>query len=317
MYFESLSFSGHPSMGDMVIDFHPRLTVLYGDTGSGKTFIVRSMTFIKSKNHKITVCEDLSNQVPVCKLNYRSYLQEWDERTEKVCGYIPELTFVDGTVVYKDREVKYGQTPSGITFLYDLYHKLTDPSRPRCVFTIDNVETHLHPNQYRGFLTKLMKAFPLVQFIVTTRSPIIFSDVPCEHARYLANGRCEEPYNSYGFSIKSAYSTFSDVGEHPPEIFARFNEINELIETCGDMKRSPLLDQTIDLCNQKFEELQNILGHNATDLCGMAWEVHGLYVDSLGADSYYTFAVPDSQCGVETKYQEKVGEFTPDSDIYV
>lgn len=46
------------------------------------------------------------------------------------------------------------------------------------VVLIDEVEQHLHPAAQREVLPRLMKAFPKVQFVVTTHSPQVLSSVP-------------------------------------------------------------------------------------------------------------------------------------------
>lgn len=45
------------------------------------------------------------------------------------------------------------------------------------VVSIDEIENHLHPAMQRNILPNLLKAFPKVQFIVTTHSPFIISSV--------------------------------------------------------------------------------------------------------------------------------------------
>ncbi len=45
------------------------------------------------------------------------------------------------------------------------------------IVLIDEIELHMHPSWQRKILSTLKNAFPNVQFIVTTHSPIILSEV--------------------------------------------------------------------------------------------------------------------------------------------
>ncbi len=50
---------------------------------------------------------------------------------------------------------------------------------------IDEVDMHLHPSWQQTVLYDLRKAFPLVQFIVTTHSPQVLTTVPPQSIRAL------------------------------------------------------------------------------------------------------------------------------------
>lgn len=53
------------------------------------------------------------------------------------------------------------------------------------VIMIDEVDMHLHPEWQQSILRNLIKAFPCIQFIVTTHSPQILSTVPSHQIRIL------------------------------------------------------------------------------------------------------------------------------------
>lgn len=57
------------------------------------------------------------------------------------------------------------------------------------VVMIDEVEMHLHPAWQQTILGNLCKAFPRIQFIVTTHSPQVISTVPSHQIRILAENR--------------------------------------------------------------------------------------------------------------------------------
>ena len=61
------------------------------------------------------------------------------------------------------------------------------------VILIDEIEMHLHPSWQQTILGKLMKAFPQVQFIVTTHSPQVVSTVPQKCLRIIHDGEVMRP----------------------------------------------------------------------------------------------------------------------------
>lgn len=55
--------------------------------------------------------------------------------------------------------------------------KMENPLLGEGVVLIDEVELHMHPSWQRSVLRKLEETFPNVQFIITTHSPIVLSEV--------------------------------------------------------------------------------------------------------------------------------------------
>lgn len=58
------------------------------------------------------------------------------------------------------------------------YAEATDPLAGEAIVLIDEVELHLHPTWQRRVLGALRSTFPNCQFIVTTHSPQVLSEVP-------------------------------------------------------------------------------------------------------------------------------------------
>ncbi len=50
-----------------------------------------------------------------------------------------------------------------------------DPAKIRGIVLLDEIDLHLHPRLQRGLVPRLREALPLVQFIVTTHSPLVLS----------------------------------------------------------------------------------------------------------------------------------------------
>lgn len=50
---------------------------------------------------------------------------------------------------------------------------LVDPSEMSGLVLIDEIDLHLHPSWQAELVPKLKKVFPRMQFVVTTRSPLV------------------------------------------------------------------------------------------------------------------------------------------------
>ncbi len=69
------------------------------------------------------------------------------------------------------------------------------------IVLIDEVDMHLHPQWQQTVLVDLQRAFPKVQFIVTTHSPQVLSSVPAQSIRVLVWGRQFEGVRHVDFSL--------------------------------------------------------------------------------------------------------------------
>lgn len=63
--------------------------------------------------------------------------------------------------------------------------KVTDPSELRGIVLIDEIDLHLHPKAQRDLVVILSETFPLIQFIVSTHSPIPLLGAPKNSAIYV------------------------------------------------------------------------------------------------------------------------------------
>jgi predicted ATP-binding protein involved in virulence len=66
------------------------------------------------------------------------------------------------------------------------------PERIAGVVLIDEIDLHLHPRWQRVALDGLRRAFPLLQFVVTTHSPQVLSSVENRQVRRLSDWKLEE-----------------------------------------------------------------------------------------------------------------------------
>ena len=116
------------------------------------------------------------------------------------------------------------------------------------IILIDEVDMHLHPKWQQQVLTQLRKAFPAMQFIVTTHSPQVLSTIPSEHIRLLTTNIDGETIaaiplaESYARSNADVLETVMHVDSMPevkesPDL----KRYNDMIEQ-GDLQASEAKD---------------------------------------------------------------------------
>ncbi|MEI6031685.1 MAG: AAA family ATPase [Synechococcaceae cyanobacterium ELA739] len=64
------------------------------------------------------------------------------------------------------------------------------PEETNGIVLIDEIEQHLHPGWQQRILQAIRRAFPKIQFIVTTHSPEVLSTVNSQQIRILQDGKC-------------------------------------------------------------------------------------------------------------------------------
>ena len=99
------------------------------------------------------------------------------------------------------------------------------------VVLIDEIELHLHPLWQRDIVHKLQSTFPNCQFLLTTHSPIVLSQVPKEAVRLLNNFEVIENQNPVeGREANSILAEVMGIPVFPDETQEALNEIDALIE---------------------------------------------------------------------------------------
>lgn len=79
---------------------------------------------------------------------------------------------------------------------------------------IDEIDMHLHPEWQQSVLSRLMKVFPKIQFLVSTHSSEVISTISKEHIRVIKEGRVTSPAKQT--SAVPSDRILSDVmGVHP------------------------------------------------------------------------------------------------------
>jgi predicted ATP-binding protein involved in virulence len=90
------------------------------------------------------------------------------------------------------------------------------------IVLIDEVDMHLHPEWQQVVIGDLRKAFPKIQFIITTHSPQVLTTVMSESIRkvQLDNDKAiiQIPEFSYGFESNRVLESIQEVDPRPPQL---------------------------------------------------------------------------------------------------
>ena len=103
-------------------------------------------------------------------------------------------------------------------------------AKTRGIVTIDEVDLHLHPKWQQRIVPILAEAFPNIQFVITTHSPIVLSSVKGNVLR-LEDDKVFVQENLYGLKPSQVLEGFMQIQERLPQfigdIQAYFTLINQ------------------------------------------------------------------------------------------
>lgn len=127
-----------------------------------------------------------------------------------------------------------------------------NPLQGSGVVLIDEIELHLHPKWQRAIIPNLKKTFPNCQFIITTHSPQVISDLKCVHLlKSTSEGIAIERVPSFGKDSNRILETLMGTPERRQEIKEYLRELFRLIDK-GELGNARQLRQ--DLADQMGEE---------------------------------------------------------------
>lgn len=120
---------------------------------------------------------------------------------------------------------------------------------PRGIVIIDEVDLHLHPELEQAIVKALRDCFPRIQFIMTTHSPLVISNLPTESGvNRLISMPEDHIHPTY---LKSAFGLDYDSSvESVMGVRLRTGELNALIESYCMLK-----DEGLDEKAQKFRDV--------------------------------------------------------------
>ncbi|MEH2328998.1 AAA family ATPase [Nostoc sp.] len=125
---------------------------------------------------------------------------------------------------------------------------LTEPLEGEGVVLIDEIELHLHPKWQREIIPALTRTFPNCQFIVTTHSPQVISQVKPEGIYILEKTDegvvAKRPESSFGRDSNRILEDLMGVPERPQEIKESLLELFRLIDA-GNIEGARQLRQKL------------------------------------------------------------------------
>ncbi|MEH1907928.1 AAA family ATPase [Nostoc sp.] len=163
------------------------------------------------------------------------------------------------TVIKHDQELIINQLSDGekclLAMVGDLARRLAianpslpDPLQGSGVVLIDEIELHLHPKWQREIIPALTRTFPNCQFIVTTHSPQILSQVKPEGIYILEKTDegvvAKRPESSFGRDSNRILEDLMGVPERPQEIKESLLELFRLIDA-GNIEGARQLRQQL------------------------------------------------------------------------
>jgi predicted ATP-binding protein involved in virulence len=147
------------------------------------------------------------------------------------------------------------------------YLDSVNPLHEAGLVLIDEIELHLHPAWQRIIIQRLTQTFPGCQFIVTTHSPQVLSNVQPECIHILAieddNVVVKRPERSYGRDSNRILEDIMGVSKRPPEIEARILELFRIIH-----------DGELDRAKDVIQDLATEIGIDEPELIRAASTIH-------------------------------------------
>lgn len=147
------------------------------------------------------------------------------------------------SVQKNSKKIEFAQLSDGekclIALLGDLALRLAicnpaleNPLEGDAVVLIDELDLHLHPAWQSSLIRNLLGIFPNCQFIVTTHSPLVLSDVQAESIWVMKEG--EEPYHperSYGMESSELLREVMGAESRTAAVTDALNKIDCLLDS--------------------------------------------------------------------------------------
>lgn len=139
------------------------------------------------------------------------------------------------------------------------YFDSDDVLSEHAIVLIDEIELHLHPKWQRGVVSRLQQTFPNCQFIISTHSPQVISELPPESIYILQqtpDGKISatHPNNSYGRDINYILEEVMDSSERLGIIKSQLTTLFQLIA-----------DGNLDAARKLKTKLSDLIGDSEPD----------------------------------------------------
>ena len=113
-------------------------------------------------------------------------------------------------------------------------------SKTKGIVTIDEIDLHLHPKWQQKIISIFAEAFPSIQFVITTHSPIILGSVKSNILR-LEGDKIETQSSFYGLKPSYILEVFMKIQERLPQHRDIINNYFKLINE-GEGKKEEALE---------------------------------------------------------------------------
>ncbi|HLO86718.1 MAG TPA: AAA family ATPase [Nostocaceae cyanobacterium] len=124
------------------------------------------------------------------------------------------------------------------------------------IVLIDEVDLHLHPQWQRIVLPSFTRTFPNCQFIVTTHSPQVLSEVDRENVFILEDSKIiEVTPHTYGRDTNSILFEVMGVEKRPVKMQERLDKCFEMID-----------DGNLEAAKSELQKLSELLGNNDPEI---------------------------------------------------
>jgi predicted ATP-binding protein involved in virulence len=133
---------------------------------------------------------------------------------------------------------------------------LDDALQGKGIVLIDEIDLHLHPQWQREVINALIRTFPNCQFITTTHSPQVLSNVEKENILILEDYKIVEktPF-TYGRDSNSILYDLMNVEERPAKVKEEIDKLYHLIDA-----------EKVDEARMELEKLANVLGEDDKEI---------------------------------------------------
>jgi predicted ATP-binding protein involved in virulence len=148
----------------------------------------------------------------------------------------------------------------------DLAYRLTianreipDPLQSEALVLIDEIEQHLHPGWQRLVVRALRSAFPNCQFIITTHSPQVLSEVPNDAVTLVQDFQFFRPAAPMtGRDTNSILWEVLGVSAHPREIVQEIEAISGLLDGRRDREARERLDRLAETLTERDPDVSRL-----------------------------------------------------------
>nr|MCU0392425.1 ATP-binding protein [Thermoflexibacter sp.] len=125
----------------------------------------------------------------------------------------------------------------------EAYSDSKDFTKEPAICFVDEIDTYLHPKWQRNILKVLKEEFVQTQFIITTHSPLVISNLKNEEVNiFKVNKNSVHKIPAYGKNLHSIYLEAFEVPERAEEVQKLLNSLSIEIERENVEKAENLLD---------------------------------------------------------------------------